>query len=246
MMKEKKFRVWVEDVPLTSWEQNIIKASGLALSPRGAEGDYGLVKEKGRWTLWPLKYHPFKPFKVQFTDTKTLRSLRSFGSANPLAKAMGRSAGAGTRVLDASAGWLQDALFLAKWGLQVTAFERNPVVYLLVRSALEAARQEREFLDLVGEDRLDYIYGDAQEVEGSWEVVYFDPMFPPKKALAEKPLQILKDLVGSDGDSEKVFEELRQKATARSVLKRSPQSPRMGAPDYSLNSKSVRFDIYLS
>ncbi len=247
-MAEDVSQRWVEKVAgLSPWEEEALKALAWPLREHTRESlaDYALVKEGAQWVLWPTKFSPFKPFEVSFTEPGYLRSLRSFGSSNPLAKAMGRSAGPGNTLLDATAGWLGDALFLAKWGLEVTALERSPAVYLLVRSALEAALKDSEFQDLIG-GRVQYRLGDASQLKSEWDFVYYDPMYAPKKALADKSMQILKDLVGADEDRTAVFEALRSKAKTRLVMKRPPQGKPISEPSYSLESKTVGFDIFLS
>jgi 16S rRNA (guanine1516-N2)-methyltransferase len=238
--------VWVEiPAPLEEWEKSALKLLNWPEGDRSSTGRFGLVREEGQWQLWPFEFKPFKPFVVDYLDSNFLRRLKTFGSSNPLAKAMGRSVQLGASLLDASAGWLNDALFLTKWGMNVTAVERNPAVYLLVRSALERAMKDFEFQTLMKGD-ICYELSSSQEAEGSWDFVYFDPMYPAKKALSDKPMQILKELVGEDLDSGDVATRLRSKARERLVVKRPPKGEALEKPDYSITSKTVRYDVYLT
>lgn len=233
---------WVE-VPaqLLSWEQDALEKLSWPEKVRSEQGHLGLVREGEVWQLCSPR---FKPFAVDFLVSTFLRRLKTFGASNPLAKAMGRSVREDSSLLDASAGWLNDALFLAKWGLQVTALERNPAVYLLVRSALESALKDAEFRELI-QGEIHYELKPSELAPGQWDYVYFDPMYPAKKALSDKSMQILKDLVGEDRDSALVAESLKLKAKERLVVKRPPKGEPIEKPDYSISSKTVRYDVYL-
>ena len=82
------------------------------------------------------------------------------------------------------------------------------------------------------------------------DVVYLDPMYPPrrkKSALAKKEMQVLRTLVGDDPDAKQLFEVARKIATERVVVKRPVYAePIVAKPSMSYESKLVRFDVYLT
>jgi 16S rRNA (guanine1516-N2)-methyltransferase len=91
--------------------------------------------------------------------------------------------------------------------------------------------------------------GIARITEGTFDVIYLDPMFPlrSKSALPGKRLQYLHELVGETRDVDAaLLERARRSATARVVLKRRRTDPVLAAPDWQIVEKSVRFDVYRS
>ncbi|WP_445365931.1 class I SAM-dependent methyltransferase [Microbulbifer sp. ANSA001] len=179
------------------------------------------------------------------------------GKAQPVAKAVGIRPGFHPRVLDATAGLGRDAFVLASLGCEVLMLERNPVVYLLLQDGLrrlqEAAVLDPELI-LVAErlsltDRkdssADWL---AQQAEGSWPVVFLDPMFPPrgKSAKVKKEMVAFHYLVGADEDADALLEPALKACYYRTVVKRPKQAPHLGEkkPTLSLEGKSGRFDIY--
>ena len=179
-------------------------------------------------------------------------------------------------VLDATAGLGRDAFRLAYHGCHVTAIERSPILFALLQDGLERAAYVPEIHDRLG-DRLRLLHGDArsflQQVncvtgvvaqasslgdrpslggvsspEDAPDVVYLDPMFPPKKksALVKVEMRILRRLVGDDPDAGELFELARAVARRRVVVKRhrhaEPLSPH---PTHSHSDKSTRYDVYV-
>lgn len=143
-------------------------------------------------------------------------------------------------ILDASCGTAKDALMLWFFGGKVQAFERNPVVFLLLSDAL--ARSE------VIKENFHLHYGSATMSEIKADLVYFDPMFPEKKksALPNKEMQVFKVLVGSDEDQTSVAAKLLAKKAKRLVIKRpSDAGPILPNPSMNYESKLLRLDCYL-
>ena len=153
----------------------------------------------------------------------------------PIARAVGLKRGRPT-VVDATAGLGRDTMVLAFLGCAVTAVERSPILGVMLRDGLERAAQEAEGqgeLERVLRNRIRLIIGDAREVltqlpaQEAPEVVYLDPMFPPKKktALPKKEMRVLRRLVGDDPDAGMLLETARRVARARVVVKRTPHAP---------------------
>ena len=81
-----------------------------------------------------------------------------------------------------------------------------------------------------------------------FDVVYLDPMFPhrEKSALVKKEMQIFKEIVGADADSDDLFPIARSVAKKRVVVKRPSKAEFLAnkKPTYSVTGRSSRFDIY--
>ncbi len=159
---------------------------------------------------------------------------------------IGRAMGAGRlgiRILDLSAGLGIDAVFLCQLGFEVTALERNPLVFL----ALDEAQKKQKH-----PCKIHFIFGHAQKIlqtiKDDYDVIYFDPMFPEKikSALPRQEMVFFRKLVGSDDDAEQVLQEaLKKNNVRRVVVKRPLKAPLLlPRPQSQLTGKLVRFDIY--
>ena len=169
-----------------------------------------------------------------------------FRGKQPLITALAPARG-GT-IIDATAGLGDDTLKLAMIGRQVIAIERNPVIYLLLVSALYNARQA----GIPEATRIELQYGDAAEIIPRMEpadVIYLDPMFPDKRkrsALPPKGVRILRELVGPDTDNNRLLEVARQFAKKRVVVKRPLHAAPMADDPVALHEgKVVRYEVYL-
>jgi 16S rRNA (guanine1516-N2)-methyltransferase len=165
----------------------------------------------------------------------------------PLVRAMGDRV---RTVADATAGLLGDAWLLALAGLEVTAFERSPLVAALARDGLaRAARDPR--VDPAALARIALREGDARGRLGdaAFDAVLVDPMFPPRRrasALPGKELRVLRVAVGDDPDAGDLLAAARRSARLRTVVKRSDDAPELApGPDVRIEGRTVRFDVYL-
>lgn len=189
--------------------------------------------------------------------TVAYRVDKGGGRGQMIAKAVGLKA-AGLRVFDATAGLGGDAFVLASLGCEVWMSERNPVVHCLLGAGLQVGRDYAERIQAnalsASLSRMHLLEGDASSLFGSVasevrpDVVYLDPMFPKKtkKALVKKEMQVLQSLVGPDVDARHLLDAALECAGRRVVVKR----PRIAAtiteraPDYVMEGKSNRYDIY--
>lgn len=170
--------------------------------------------------------------------------------------------GTGWHVVDATAGLGRDAFLLATCGAEVTLLERNPVLALLLANALRQAlvidasaivkNGALSRLHLLHQDAVLYLRGLADGVRP--DVVYCDPMFPPRKksAAVSGDMQILHLLVGQALDASDLLAAALRVAVRRVVVKRPLRAPALLAtglehirPAYVLAGRSSRFDIYL-
>ena len=149
----------------------------------------------------------------------------------------------GMRVLDATAGWGTDGLVLARLGCRVRMLEANPLVFAMLDDRLRRSGvgAERELADARSW---------MQSREGErYDVVYLDPMFPPraKTALPVRPLQVLREIVGEEApDLSGLIRLARRSALSRVVMKRRVHDPAVGHPDWRVTGRTVRFDVYRS
>jgi 16S rRNA (guanine1516-N2)-methyltransferase len=168
----------------------------------------------------------------------------------PLARAIGRR---GARVVDATAGLGGDSVLLALLGCDVTAIERSPVIAALLRDGLARAMADPRCHAAIG-DRVRVVTGDARRVviaiHPPPDVVYLDPMFPPKRkrsALARKEIRTLREIVGDDPDAADLLATALRAATDRVVVKRPTFAPPLaGEPTMSFGGKIARYDVYRS
>ena len=208
-----------------------------------------------------------KPVRIdlQHLDTTTGhgRSLRQ-----PLMRAVGLRKGDPHRptLLDATAGFGEDAWLLACAGCRVRALERHPVIAALLADAIERAKAQPNAPDPA--PMIDVIVADSRALlaelanaRGSGapdrnpvahelpEVVYIDPMFNPgRKAAQRKAMLVLGALVGTDRDADALLEPARQAALRRVVVKRARRAPFLAdtPPAASHTGRSVRYDVYPS
>ena len=186
-------------------------------------------------------------------STRDAHRLATAARRQPLALAVGLKKRKPT-VFDATAGLGRDALLLACLGCTVTAVERSPILGVMLRDALYRAAESPQLGEII-QHRLTLLVGDAVDVltrpsePDAPEVVYLDPMFPPKSksALPKKEMRILRRLVGDDRDCAPLFDAARRAAHNRVVVKRHPHAPPL-APDPTLTFKSklARYDVYLT
>ncbi len=183
-------------------------------------------------------------FSIDFNENK-LNYHKKKGSIKTelIGRAMGAGR-AGLRVLDLSAGLGIDAIFLSQLGYQVTALERNPLIYLALQTAWNHLLTAKEKINFVYSSALDYF----KTTDQTFDVIYFDPMFPDKikTALPRQEMVFFRNLVGDDVDAQTVLESaLKFKNVERIVVKRPAKAPILGGKPHSeVSGKLVRFDIY--
>ena len=165
-------------------------------------------------------------------------------------------------VFDFTAGTLKDSLHLVKAGFKVVAFERHPVVYLLLKNALNRSSFNSE---------LALFYGDPASFGKTFftehfkhslpQVIYFDPMFEGTLEKSAKPRkemlffhQLFKEnfsffpqnLNGENlNNTDKIVLDFAlDLALKKVVVKRAPKAPTLKKPTFEFLSKTVRFDVY--
>lgn len=220
----------------------------------GESEPYQLVLTPERLEARQVGPGAFGPVFVDFVGG-AVGHRRRFGGGRgqPIAKAIGLKKGACPSVLDATGGLARDAFVLASLGCEVTLIERLAAVAALVEDGLNRAADDREVGEVVA--RMALIHGDAVQVmaalppERRPEVVYLDPMYPPrgKSAEVKKEMRLLQALAGKAGDADGLLAAALQTARRRIVVKRPDYAPPLAgrAPTTTIQTKKHRFDVYV-
>lgn len=154
--------------------------------------------------------------------------------------------------LDATAGLGEDSLLLAAAGFRVTLFERNPVIFELLRDALDRAAALPELADIAARMTLRNEDSAAAmgRLEAAPDVILLDPMFPErqKSALVKKKLQVIQRLEEPCDDERGLLLAAMTAGPKKLIVKRPPKGPYLAGirPDHSITGKAVRFDCFVS
>lgn len=213
---------------------------GLPLVPRRLAGDFHItlaLTDRGP-ALTDQRSPKLRPFVLEARDL-----LRAYPGRDLLAQALGKKRGT---LIDATAGFGNDAVHCAKLGFVVTAVERSPLVHAMFREVLQQ-------LEPAIDGRLRLMRGDFVELvakgELSADVVYLDPMFPERRrasALPRKELRLLRELVGDQDNVDILWEAAMRCARRRVIVKRPRHAQILGQNRVaSFSGRSTRFDLYV-
>ena len=184
-------------------------------------------------------------------DSAALRRRVKAGTTDLLVRACGlhKQSHSVTSVIDATAGLGVDTWILAAQGVEVFAFERDPLVGVLLDDALSRARKTG--LSPASLISLQCIDARASLLPLAADVVYLDPMFSkgPRKAASGKGMHFLQDWLGEQfesEDQEALFWWARRVSRQRTVVKRGLKAPLMAGvtPTFQISGKTHRFDVY--
>ncbi len=157
-------------------------------------------------------------------------------------------------VWDFTAGLGRDAFVLASAGMQVTLFERHPVVYALLRDGLQRAGHDPDIAPIIAKMSLydwDVLLNEDKLRElPRPQIVYLDPMYPPaqKSAAVKKEMACFHTLVGQQEHESKTLLSLALSLASKRVVVKRPrlaQTLTNRKPDYHYSGKSTRFDVYI-
>ncbi len=200
--------------------------------------------------IWAGEKGP-SPLVVDFTQGKMGYRQRVRGRERLLDAVRPRQSAGSWQVLDATGGLGRDAWMMAAEGMQVWLVERHPVLHAMLADGLARAAGDPAYQEIASRIRL--IHGEAQtlleDAAQNWDVVYLDPMFPPreKSAAVKKDMQFLHALLGAgDPDSDALLAPARCRARHSVVVKRPRHAPFLGglAPHHQIAGKRGRFDVY--
>lgn len=190
------------------------------------------------------------PYRVDFQSHKHNSRLSLHNLQKELLiKAIGGSKN--VTVLDATAGLGRDGILLAKAAERVILLERHPDIYQLLKDGLERLRADIEHQGLAQKVELHHqcAIRFLQQYQGPRiDIIYCDPMFPPKRksALNKKESQILQAIVGQDIDNTQLIDQALLHAQSRVVVKRPLYQEASPLPDIQFKGRAHRFDVYLT
>ena len=214
---------------------------------------YVLSIEKDRIQLAPRDKSMGNPVVVDFSSgTIGFRGRQNVRQELLVKAVLGRDKKSAPSVLDMTGGLGRDSFILACAGCNVTTLERNPLVFLLLSDGLYRAAADIELQPIVRNIDLHFCdavkAGSVASELSSYDVVYMDPMFPErtKSALVKKEMRVFRDVVGEDMDVNQLFEQARNVARKKVIVKRPRKSAfiKDKKPTYSVEGRSSRFDVY--
>ncbi|MDP7006080.1 MAG: class I SAM-dependent methyltransferase [Phycisphaerales bacterium] len=190
-----------------------------------------------------------KGYRIDFNKIDRRVGSGNLSKKNILPKAVG---GTNNTIVDATAGLGFDAARMAMVGFNVIAIERSPVISIMLRDGLWRAGQIPELSEKIG-GRLSLVEGDSRCLLSNYcgvDVVYIDPMFPPKRkksALPPGKIQTLQTIVGFENqdESEQLFNLAMESAINRVVVKRPIHAPAFKENHVAVHKgKLVRYEVY--
>lgn len=217
-----------------------------------AEYEFMLSLKDSGLQLYKNDRDSLGPVFVDFLSDSLLYRIKSGGGKNQnIAKAVGIKGSIKPYIVDATAGLGKDAFILASLGCKVTMLERSGVISALLEDGLNRAKASGKLNEVI--DRMTLINANSIEYLQSAEiipdVIYLDPMFPDRKktALVKKEMQLFKELLEGDTDSDLLLNTALNCAKYRVVVKRPKLAESLNdlKPDLKFEGKSGRFDVYI-
>jgi 16S rRNA (guanine1516-N2)-methyltransferase len=189
-----------------------------------------------------------KGILIDFSTIDRRIGAGNLSKKQPLPKAIGDY----STVIDATAGFGKDAMLLALMGYNVIAIEKSPIISVLLRDGMYRAQLNTELNQAIG-GRLQFVESNSINYFSNLknpEVIYIDPMFPPKKKKSALPpghIQALQSIVGHENQTEStiMFEAALQTATQRVVIKRPTHSQHQKENPVAVHEgKTIRYEVY--
>jgi 16S rRNA (guanine1516-N2)-methyltransferase len=143
---------------------------------------------------------------------------------------------------------LQDSLLFLSLGHQVTALEQSKILFYLLQDGISRSEDQSIFL------KLDLIHANACSYAArakNFDVIYFDPMYPPSKknALSSGQLEYISKILEVESlanNASQDFEVLQLIPAQKMVVKRPIKAePFSYQTNYEVSGKTTRFDVYI-
>lgn len=162
-------------------------------------------------------------------------------SKDLLGKALGLKKGEG--LIDLTCGTGKDSSLFLYWGLRVRAYERNPIIFLLLKDALLRLSSHQRYTQFL--DSFELIFGEGARELKSGSVFYYDPMYgkakTKNKAKGRKEMEFFKSIIGNDEDCDQTIK-LIVSSGNRLILKRPDKSIELaGMKPQIWSGKTVEF-----
>ena len=154
------------------------------------------------------------------------------------------------KILDCTAGLLQDTLLFLSLGHQVTAIEQSKLLFYLLQDGIKRSLvlQDSLFLNLtMFQGNACSFAREAQD----FDVIYFDPMYPESKksALGSGQLEYLSKILETElisNNPQEDFEVLQLMPVKKMIVKRPIKAKSFASGmNYQVSGKTTRFDVYI-
>ena len=198
------------------------------------------------------KFTIMRPLVADFNnDSICFRQKFGGGIGQNIAKAVGIKSGIRPDIIDATAGLGRDSFVLASLGSKITLIERSQIIHdLLADGMKKASSVGGKTAEIIS--RMKLLHADAIELlpKLSTDVIYLDPMHPPRKktALVKFKMRQIRSIVGEDTDQIKLISTALESDCGRVTLK-WPSRTKLPHPlpksSYQIMGKTVRFDIFI-
>ena len=154
----------------------------------------------------------------------------------------------GLTIIDATAGLGEDSFILAAAGFNVVLFEKNNVIFELLKNAYERCAKDDGTTEIL--DRMKLINGNSIEmlrsIDSRPNIVFLDPMFPQrrKNGKIKKKFQLLQQLE-EPCDNENALLDAAIVAHPDKIIIKRPEHGEYFAgirPSYSIKGDTIRYD----
>ena len=186
-------------------------------------------------------------FRIEFNSGPTGWRIKRANHEKLIKKALGKLERP-LNILDCTAGMLQDALIFLSLGHQVTALEQSKILFHLLEDGISRSEDQAIF------EKLELFHTNACSYAAkakNFDVIYFDPMYPPtkKSALSSGQLDYISKILeveSIENNSSEDFEVLQLIPARKMVVKRPIKvEPFSLQTNYQVSGKTTRFDIYI-
>lgn len=196
-----------------------------------------------------------------------------FNKHDSLPKAMGlanitaKDENCKINILDGTAGFTLDSFALLmstfRKNISITLLEQSSIIYLLIKDALNRLGLSdidihKEIYNRVKVVNIDFIsYVSSDTYNNCDDIIYLDPMFYHdenqnshivNKAKPKKNMQLLQNICFNPTKTEDLLARALVKAKNKVILKRNSNQSKLlkDKINYSVESKQVRYDVYLT
>lgn len=242
--------VWLDDEDMVDWGRKLAGDLQIQMFDRRPKSELALFLKDGKIGLGFTDERPFRPYYVDYLSLKwRYRKARGLKRNKLFLTALGIKEG--VSVIDATAGFGQDAFLMAWAGANVVAVEKSKIVFTLLENGLKRAQLDDFWEGVV--PRIEVVYSDSREFvrahPNEFDVIYIDPMFnkPKRSAKSQKSMQILQKLIVNDrNENEELVNFALESARSRVVIKLPLKGvSAFGKPNITFAGQSIRYDVYM-
>jgi 16S rRNA (guanine1516-N2)-methyltransferase len=160
-----------------------------------------------------------------------------------LSRALGYKGQETYKVLDGTLGFAKDALHMFFLGCQVIGIESNPIIFALIKDALDNQIESAKRINIYLGDSFNLLSNFMDELN----CLYLDPMFEDikKKSAPKKEMAFLRAVKSPSQDMQRVIERALELGIKRIVVKRPLKGESLyRKPNNTYKGKLIRFDVY--